>query len=149
MHTSAQCLRGGVFAPSSVTALSFILPQMSFTACHWIRRGEAADKNRIAALKHQRGCTKQFSFAGECNYLHRAADEIETFSHPPTSPVTCDVGSSDAAWGGLSVWRCGHVCGGVYYCLSGWLRGVYCDTDGAVPKKKCQHGVIPNNTQPH
>ncbi len=52
-------LRGGVFAPSSVTALSFILPQMSFTACHWIRRGEAVDKNRIAALKHQRGCAKQ------------------------------------------------------------------------------------------
>jgi len=95
MHTSAQCLRGGVF-----------------TACHWIRRGEAADKNRIAALKHQRGCTKQFSFAGECNYLHSASDEIETFSHPPTSPVTCDVGSSDAAWGAC-------LCGGVDMCVWG------------------------------
>jgi len=85
---------------------------MSFTACHWIRRGEAADKNRIAALKHQRGCTKQFSFAGECNYLHSASDEIETFSHPPTSPVTCDVGSSDAAWGAC-------LCGGVDMCVWG------------------------------
>lgn len=109
MHTSAQCLRGGVFAPSSVTALSFILPQMSFTACHWIRRGEAADKNRIAALKHQRGCTKQFSFAGECNYLHRAADEIETFSHPPTSPVT---------WALLMLPGGGAcLCGGVDMCV--------------------------------
>lgn len=119
MHTSAQSLRGGVFAPSSVTALLFILPQMSFTGCHWIRRGEAADKNRIAALKYQRGGAKQ-SLVWQANAITcslpnlqikaEQENEIETFSHPPTSPVTRDVGPSDAAWGAC-------LCGGVDMCV--------------------------------
>lgn len=119
MHTSAQCLRGGVFAPSSVTALSFILPQMSFTACHWIRRGEAVDINRTAALKHQCGGAKQslVSQATAITYSlpnlqikTEQENEIETFSHPPTRPVTSDVGPSDAAWGAC-------LCGGVDMCV--------------------------------
>ncbi len=157
MHTSAQCLRGGVFAPSSVTAISFILPQMSFTACHWIRRGEAVDKNRIAALKHQCGGAKQ-SLVSQANAItcslpnlnkDRAGERDRDILTPTLKPCGAWCGPFWCCLGGLSVWRCGHVCGGVYYCLSGWLRGVLCDTDGAIPKKKCQHRVITNNTQPY
>ncbi len=148
---------GGVFAPSSVTAISFILPQMSFTACHWIRRGEAVDKNRIAALKHQCGGAKQ-SLVSQANAItcslpnlnkDRAGERDRDILTPTLKPCGAWCGPFWCCLGGLSVWRCGHVCGGVYYCLSGWLRGVLCDTDGAIPKKKCQHRVITNNTQPY